>query len=54
MAKLIRFPAFPPGQPLEQSQGLVVTLIYRSKVSPEVLEAVTKCIESIKRRTGNE
>jgi hypothetical protein len=54
IARSVRFPAFPPGQPLEQSQGLVVTLIYGSKVSPGVLKAVTKCIESIKQRTGNE
>jgi hypothetical protein len=50
----VRFPAFPPGQPIEQSQGLVVTLVYGSKASPEALNAMTKCIDSIKQRTGQE
>lgn len=51
--RMVRFPAFPPGQPVDQSQGLAVTLTYGPQASSEALAAISECIEAVKKKTGN-
>ncbi|WP_035607569.1 hypothetical protein [Haloferula sp. BvORR071] len=48
----VRFPAFPPGQKPEEAQGLAVYLTYGANADKEALAAIEKCIDAIKKTTG--
>ena len=50
--RTIRFPAFPAGQKIEEAQGLSVTLTYGPNADKEALAAIGKCIDAIKKTTG--
>lgn len=50
--RTVRFPAFPPGQNIEKAQGLSVTLTYGPNADKEALEAIGKCIDALKKTTG--
>ncbi|RYD64280.1 MAG: hypothetical protein EOP83_10160 [Verrucomicrobiaceae bacterium] len=50
--RTVRFPAFPPGQKIEKAQGLSVTLTYGPNADKEALAAIGKCIDAIKKTTG--
>jgi hypothetical protein len=48
----VRFPPFPPGQKAEQAQGLAVYLTYGANADKEALAVIGKCIDAIKKATG--
>ena len=48
----VRFPAFPPGQKVEEAQGLAVYLTYGANADKEALAEIDKCIDAIKKKTG--
>jgi len=50
--RIVRFPAFPPGQDIAKAQGLVVTLTSGPNADKEALEAIGKCIDAVKKTTG--
>ena len=48
----VRFPAFPAGQKEDEAQGLAVYLTYGANADKEALAEIGKCIDEIKRVTG--
>ena len=50
--RAVRFPPFPPGQKAEEAQGLAVYLTYGANADKEALAEIGKCIDAIKKATG--
>ncbi|MEK7950543.1 hypothetical protein [Luteolibacter soli] len=50
--RTVRFPAFPPGQKIKEAQGLVVTLTCGPNADEESLAAIGKCVDAVKKTTG--